>query len=375
MFLFTGTLMRADSPGQVIGVIAHETGHMVGGHLVRLQREIRDAQIKQLIALILSAGAAVAARDSRAVFAGLGLGTRIAEAELFKFTRAQESAADQFAMTILDRVGMSARGLSDFLVILREQEALYAARQDPYLRTHPITSQRVDDVKQHMARSPHTNTPAPRNFEIMHARMRAKLIGFIRPPDQVIQHFRGKENTLEARYALAVAYFQDGRLDRSLGFIDGLIKEHPRDAYFQELRGEILFKSGRVREAVTSFEAAVRLAPQEGLIRTGLAQAQLELNDPRIDRMALNHLNEAVRRDDTYPLTWRLLSVAHGRLGDQGNAALAQAELSYLVQDLPGLRASLMRAERYLPAGTPSWQRLQDMKVQVAQILEERRRR
>jgi predicted Zn-dependent protease len=375
MFLFTGTLMRADNPGQVIGVIAHEAGHMVGGHLVRLQREIRDAQIKQIIALILSAGAAVAARDSRVVFAGLGLGGRIIESELFRFTRAQESAADQFALATLDKVGISARGLAEFLDILREQEALFAARQDPYLRTHPITGQRIAEVRQHLARSPLANAPAPRGFDLMHTRMRAKLIGFIRPPEQVIQHFRGKEHTLEARYALAVAYFQDGRLDRGLTFIDGLIKEQPKDAYFHELRGEILFKSGRVREAIASYEIAARLAPQEALIRTGLAQAQLELNDPRHDRPALAHLSEAVRRDDTYPLTWRLLSVAHGRLGDQGNAALAQAELSYLVQDLPGLRAALIRAERSLAPGTPSWQRLQDMKIQVAQILEERRNR
>ncbi len=376
MFINTGLLTRADHAGQVIGVIAHETGHIVGGHLVRLQRELEDAQIKSIIAMIVSMGAAVAARDGRVVVAGTSLGQRLTEGAFYQFTRTQESAADAFALTTLERAGVSARGLFEFLQILGEQEMLYAARQDPYLRTHPITRERADDVRRHLARSANSERPLPRGFELMHARMRAKLIGFLRPPAEVIQRYQGRENTLEARYALAVAYHQDARLERALQYIDGLIKEHPSDAYFHELRGQILFESGgaHIREAVAAYERAVRLAPGEALVRVGLAQAQLETGDQRLERAALENLRAAIRNDDTYPLAWRLLSVAYGKAGDAGNSALANAEYAYLNRDLPTLRAAIPIAERSLQPGTPAWLRLQDLKGQVKQILDDRRR-
>jgi len=252
---------------------------------------------------------------------------------------------------------------------------LYPQR-DPYLRSHPITRERADDVRRHMARSPHTDKPLPKSFEVMHIRMRAKLIGFLMPPEQVFGRYRGKEGTLEARYALAVAYHQNARLDRALQFIDGLIKENPNDAYFHELRGQILFESGAayVRDSIAANERAVKLAPNEALIRVGLAQAQLETGDPRLEQAALANLKIAMRNDDTYPLAWRLLAVAYGKSGDIGNAALANAEYAYLVQDMQQLRASVAIADRNLKAGTPSWLRLQDIKSQIAQIRDERRR-
>ena len=375
MFINTGLLMRAEDAGQVIGVIAHETGHIVGGHLVRLQRELEDAQIKQIISMILSMGAAVAARDGRVAAAGQLLGQRLTEGAFYKFTQGMESAADSHALVTLDRLQYSARGLYEFLQILGEQDMLYPAR-DPYLRSHPITRDRVDKVRQHMTTSPNTNRPLPKTFEAMQTRMRAKLFGFLRPPAQVIQRYQGKENTLEARYALAVAYHQDARLERALQYIDSLVKESPNDPYFHELRGQILFESGAayLREAVQAYERAVRLAPGEALIRVGLAQAQLETGDARLERAALENLRAAIRGDDTYPLTWRLLSVAYGKAGDTGNAALANAEYAYLNQDLPALRAAVGIGERSLKPGTPSWLRLQDLKAQIKQILDDRRR-
>ncbi len=375
MFINTGLLMRAEHAGQVIGVIAHETGHIAGGHLVRMQRELEAAQIRQVIALILSVGAAVGTRNPGAAVAGVGLGARLTEGTFYQFTRVQESAADAFALATLDRIGVSSRGLYEFLQVLSEQEALYLARQDPYMRTHPLTRDRVDEVKRHLERSPSADKPLPRNFAALHTRMRAKLIGFLRPPEQVIALYRGRENTLEARYALAVAYFRDSRFDQGLTFIDALLKESPNDPYFNELKGELLFNAGRPKDAVPYYERAVRAAPGEGLIRVGLGQSMLESHETRYDRAALSHLAEAVRRDDTYPLAWRLLSAAYGRVGDHGNSALALAEYAYLSQDLPTLRAAVARAERQLKPGTPSYQRLLDIKAQVAQIMKDRRDR
>lgn len=374
MFINTGLLARADHAGQVIAVIAHETGHIVGGHLVRLYRELEDAQVRAIIAMILSAAAAVAARDGRAAVAGQSLGMRIIEGTFYQFTRSQEAAADQFGLTVLDRMGVSARGLAEFLDVLRQQETMLVARQDPYVRTHPLTAERLEEVRRHMARSPHTNAPLPARFQIQHARMRAKLVGFLLPPERVYELYRGREKSLEARYALAVAFHRDARTADALQLIDGLIKEMPADPYFHELRGQILHESGRPREAIAAYERAAKALPNEPLVRVDLAKAQLAANDPALDRAALAHLKEAVRRDDTNPEGWRQLSIAYGRVGELGESALANAEFFYLVGSLPDLRAAIARAERLLKPGTPSWQRLEDLKTQVAQIREDRRR-
>ena len=372
IFLNTGLLVRASSPEQVIGVIAHETGHIVGGHLIRLRNALREAQIKQVIAFLLGVGAAIAARDSRAGAATIGLGAKIAEGTFLKYSRANERAADQFAVTALNRAGISSRGMLEFMKIIQNQELLITANQDPYIRTHPITSARVDFLRVQVARSPVTNRRLPARFIEMHQRMRAKLVGFLYPPARVFQTYQPDDNSLPSRYARSIAHHRQAETTQALKLIDGLIKDRPRDPYFHELRGQILFESGRASEAVASLRTAVKFAPGEPLLRSALGQALLALDSPEATRAALSHLRVSVRSDNTNALAWRLLGIAHGKLGQIGLASLALAEYGLLIGDKKQVYGNIGRAERYLKKGTPSWFRIQDIKRELAR-LEKRR--
>ncbi|MCZ6861743.1 MAG: M48 family metalloprotease, partial [Alphaproteobacteria bacterium] len=365
IFLNTGLLVRAKSAEQVIGVIAHETGHIVGGHLIRMRNAIREAQIKQIIAFLLGAAAAVAARDARAGAATIGLGAKVAEGTFLKYSRSNERAADQFAVTALNRAGISSRGMLEFMKIIQNQELLITANQDPYIRTHPITSARIDFLREQVARSPFSNSRLPARYTEMHERMRAKLIGFLSPPSTVFGTYQPDDDSLPSRYARAIAHHRQAETAEALKLIDGLIKERPRDPYFHELKGQILFESGRAVEAVVSLRASVKLAPGEALLRMALGQALLALGPERTTRAALAHLRVAVRSDNSLPLAWRLLGIAHGKLGQIGLASLALAEYGLLIGDKKQVYGNIGRAERYLKKGTPSWFRIQDLKREM----------
>jgi predicted Zn-dependent protease len=349
----------------VIGVIAHEAGHIAGGHLVRLHQAVREAQIKQVIAFILGAGAALAAQDPRAGAATISLGSKIAEGTFLKYTRAHERAADQFAVTAMDRAGISSRGLLAFMKVIENQELLISARQDPYVRTHPITAERIAFLENHVAHSPVSNRPLPARFVEMHARMRAKLIGFINPTDEVFRIYPPSDHSLASRYARAIARHRNAETGKAIALIDGLIKERPRDPYFHELKGQISFESGRVPEAVVAYRKAVHLAPDEALLRVGLGQALVAVGGEAQLREALTNFRVAVRRDDTYPLAWRLLGITYGKLGRIGEASWALAEYGLLIGDKRQVWGNIGRAERHLKRGSPAWLRIQDIKRTV----------
>ena len=365
IFLNTGLLIRAEDAGQVIGVIAHEAGHIAGGHLVRLRQAVREAQIKQVIAFILGAGAAIAAQDARAGAATISLGSKIAEGTFLKYTRAHERAADQFAVTAMDRAGISSRGMLKFMEIIESQELLISARQDPYVRTHPITSERIEFLRAHIARSPVSDRPLPARFVEMQARMRAKLVGFINPTDEVFRIYPPSNASLASRYARAIARHRTAETAKAIVLVDGLIKERPKDPFFRELKGQINFESGRIPEAVVAYRKAVALAPDEPLIRVGLGQALVAVGGAAQLREALTHLRVAVRGDDAHPLAWRLLGIAYGKLGRIGEASWALAEYGYLIGDKRQVWGNIGRAEKLLKRGSPAWLRIQDIKREM----------
>lgn len=366
IFIHTGLLMRAEDAGQVIGVIAHETGHIAGGHLVRIKDAIREAQIKQIITFLLGAGAAIASRDGQAGAATIGLGNQIVAGTFFKYTQQQERSADQFALTAMDQAGISANGLLDFMEVVRGQELLVSERQDPYMRTHPLTEDRIAFVRNHLAKSSASKRPLPARFEEMHQRMRAKLVGFLETPPQVFQRYKESDNSMASRYARAIAHHRQAETNKAIALIDGLLKERPRDPYFHELKGQILHESGRIPGAIAAYSEAVRLAPNQPLIRTALGQAQLDAGTDALLKASLTNLRVAVRADDTNPLAWRLLGIAYGKSGDIGMASLALAEYALLIGDKRQAEGNVGRAEKHLKRGSPGWNRIQDIKAEIA---------
>ena len=365
LFINTGLLTRADNAGQVIGVIAHETGHMAGGHLARMPEAIRNAMFTSLIAMALGIAGGVAGGGGSVGAASVAGGMSLAERNIYAFTRSQENAADQAGLSFLDQTGQSARGMLQFMEIIAHKEVLSAIQQDPYLRTHPQASERVDAIRYHVEHSRYSDVPVAPELERLDRRMRAKLAAFIDPPGHTLETYTASDTSVEARYARAIAYYRIPDLKNALPVIDGLIAEFPKDPYFQELRGQMLFENGRAADALPAYRQAVALMPDAALMRIDLAHIELEMNDSSLLADAEQNLTFASRIEPDLPDLWRLLAVAHGRNGELGQAAVALAEQALLEGRRYDARDQARRAMRMLPTGSPGWLKAQDVESQA----------
>ena len=350
MFIHTGLLMKADDPSQVIGVIAHETGHAAGGHVASRIGEIQEASQGVWITYLLGIGAAIATGQGALAPAIIAGGQDIILRNVLTYTRGQEQAADQAAVQLLKATEQSPEGLLEFMRLLGGQEALYASNQDPYLRTHPLAIERVTFLERAVAESPYTGKPTPPELQERHDRLRAKLIGFLQPPRQVFRAYPEGDTSLPARYARAIAHYRRSDLKSALPLIDGLIEEHPEDPFFQELKGQVLFEHGRIDESLPYLERASELLPNSAQIRLLLARNQLELNDPQYDSRALDNLRQVVDQEPGNSFAWKLSAVGYGRLGDKGMTALSMAESALTSGRFQEAIGHADRAMKILPA-------------------------
>jgi predicted Zn-dependent protease len=370
MYLFTGLIRRAEQPDALIGVIAHEIGHIAGGHHVRLDRNLDTLEATSILGLLLGTAAGVLTGRPDL---GMAIGSGVQDAGVRNFlaySRTQEASADAFALKALDREGLPADGLLDFMHELENQTALATDSQDPYLRTHPLTSDRIRALEAHVAGTGGHGRSVPAAWADLHARMLAKLNGFLLRPGDALRLYAGRDD-LPGRYARAIAHYRAAELDPALALIDGLIAEEPDNPFFHELKGQMLFESGRVREALPSHERAVALAPNEPLLRVALAHAQIESGDETLLAPARDNLSNALSRDDGNAFAWRLLAQAYGRAGDSARADYAMAETALRSGEFDRALFHVGRAETQVPRGSPTWLRLQDIRVQAERRREE----
>lgn len=366
LFLHTGLLIESDDADQLIGVLAHEIGHIAGGHLIRGREAIEGASAQAILSTLLGIGAAVASGQPGAAAVIVGGGQEMARRSFLAFTRSQESAADQAALSYMDQAGVSARGLLTFLDKLADQELLPVDRQIEFVRTHPLTRDRIDAVRAHVERSRLSDRPIPAEYAEMHARMKAKLLGFIFPV-QALQRYKEGDPSVAARYGRSIALYQRGEVARALDMIDALIEEEQDNPFFHELKGQVLLENGRVRESLDPYRRSVELLPSSSLLRGALAQALIETGDDRLLDEALANLKDAVGRERRSPFLWRLMATVYGRQGNQGMLAYSQAEHSLAQGDRPAARFHAEKAEEMLPAGSPGWLRAQDIRTLSAQ--------
>jgi predicted Zn-dependent protease len=370
LFINTGLLMRADTPNQVKGVIAHETGHIAGAHLSRIQDELKNATIEQIIGMVLGGAAAVASGNGGAMVAGATLGNEIAKRNLLKYSRTQEAAADQAGMGFLDATKQSSRGMLQFFEKLEGQEFLLGQNQDPYLLTHPLTTDRIDSVQQHVDQSSYSDAKDPPEDMARHERMVAKLKGYIWPLSRVEQEFPESDKSIGARYARAIALFRVSRMPEALQLMDSLLQDVPNDPFFQEQKAQILFENGKLAEALPLYAAAFNQLPTEPLLGLELAQVEIELEQPEYTKSAIHHLEAVTTIEPRNARAWYFLSVAYGRDGNLPMSALAQAEQAMAQGNSEEAWAQAKRALEGMEAGSPGWLKANDI-ISEAQLIKE----
>jgi predicted Zn-dependent protease len=322
IFINTGLVERAQTPDQLIGVLAHETGHIVGGHIFRTRDALRNAGIAEIIAMVAAAGAAVAAQNGAPLLGAPGVGER----DFAHFSVGQEATADHAAMNFLDRACQSARGLLQFFQILQSNEMLAGDNETAYVRTHPLTAERIEYVRDHVQHARCSNVPdSPAAIALLRL-IKMKLHAFLDPPSTTLAAYPESDKSVLARYARAIAYYRIPDLAKALPAIDGLIHDFPENPYYRELKGQMLFENGHTREAIGPYEAAVRLLPSAPLLRIELSQVYIESGDPGLNKRAIAYLDDASRKEGRDGEVWHFLAVAYGRDHQMGMAALSLAE-------------------------------------------------
>lgn len=364
IFLNSGLIMRAETPNMLIGVIAHETGHIVGGHVLRSLEALKNASIETIIATVAAIGASIAGGNAAPMIAAAGVGQRA----FMRFSVAQEATADHMAMNFLDRSGQSSRGLLKFFEVLQADEPLTGEPTDPWARTHPLTSERIDYLRHHVETARSSNAPDPPGFADLLKVIQVKLHAFIDDPSTTLRAYPVSDHSVIARYARAIALYRIPRLDAALAEVNGLIRDYPSNPYYEELKGQMLFENGRVRDAIGPYEQAVRLAPQAALIRISLAQVYIESGDPALNKRAIAYLNDVAREEGREGTVWRLLAVAYGRDNQLGMAALSLAEEALANNKKKDAQQQAQRAKQNLPRNTVAYQRAEEIQREAKQL-------
>ncbi len=375
IFLNSGLLMATEDPLQVIGVVAHEIGHISGGHLARSEEASRQAQTIALLHTVLGIGAAAVGAVAGSRSSGEAVGALISGGgaaglrHFLAFSRTQETAADQAALRLLEANQISAKGLLKFLQKFEDQDLLSPERQDPYLRTHPLTRGRISFVKNHIAASEISNNQTSGRLLNQHARIRAKLVGFLRPIDKTLRLYPHEDKSVAARYARTIAYYKDSDIERALHELEKLLVEEPKNPYFHELRGQILFESGQLRQAWPSYEMANELLPDDSLLMCALARLEIELGDQELVLKAIRSLEKVIIDEPTNNVGWWLLSIGYGRVGRIPDSSLASAEQAILEGRPEDALLYAARAMRGFDPNSPRWLRSNDVEQLARRII------
>ncbi len=363
LFLYTGLILKAENVGELAGVIAHEAGHMAGGHLIRMRDAMERASVESVLATVAGVAIGVGAGDAGAgMGAALG-GGEYARRNLLKHSRTLESSADQAALSTLDRMGYSSRGMADFLERLSSQEVLPELQRSPYVLTHPLSRERMNTVRAHVEQSPVRDKEFPPEWETKFSRMKAKILAFTEPARARREY--GPRRTPDALYAVAVADYRQGNITAALQKLDAMQKAAPDDPFLHDLRGQILFEQGRIAESVASYKKSVALLPKNGLLNLLLAKAMLQKNGH--EKEAVAHLTAARENGERdTPMLYRYLATAYGRLDDEPRAKLALAEEALLKRDFSFAIDQAKRAKDTLPENAkPERQRADDIIAQA----------
>ncbi|HJO64774.1 MAG TPA: M48 family metalloprotease [Sphingomonas sanguinis] len=366
VYVHSGLLQAAENVNEVQGVVAHELGHIADGHVVLSEQAMKPAMKMQLLSMVL--GLATVALGGGA--AGMGMmaaGQQAAMSNVLAFSRNQESAADAAGARYLTTAGVTGKGMLSFFKKLQNQEYRYGYTNiDPFAQTHPLSAVRIQSLTDDLKASPAWNKPVDAKLQERFLRVKAKLLGYVSPPEQTLNKYPDSDQSVYAHYARAYAYHKGGYPDKAEAEAAALIARDPKDPYFQEIEGQILLESGKPQEALAPLRAATMGSGQNALIATTFGHALIATEDKRNLPEAVKILKVAVQRDEDNPFAWVQLGTAYEQLGDTPRAALATAERASMMGDDRTAIQSARYAMANLTPNTSEWIRAQDIAMTSA---------
>ncbi|BAR97802.1 M48 family metalloprotease [Blastochloris viridis] len=370
IFVFLGTLVDAKTPNEVIGVLAHETGHIAGGHLARMRQQLAAAQSASIVAFLLSLGAVAAGaasgstRDSNLGSAVGGIVTgpqEMIRRSLLSYQRGEEQAADRAAVNYLHATKQSPKGMLDTFRRIGDQNLFISRGVDPYTLSHPLPRERISQLEELVAKSPYRDVRDSPALQLRHDLMRAKIIGFFDKPDTVARRYPLSDTSLPARYARAISAYRFNQVNDAIRQIDALIAAQPDNPYFHELKGQALLESARPNEAIAPLRRAAAMAPRATPIRIMLGQALVASGSKANADEAIRELSQALANETTAVDGFRQLALAYGRKGDYANADLASAQAAIASGEFQTARQLAARAKTRFANGSPGWIKADDI--------------
>ena len=367
MVINTGAIIDSKTPNELIGVLAHETGHVAGGHQIQLRQQMERAKTIATIGALAGIGATVAgaaagsgdaARAGGGIAAGAG---EIARRSLLAYRRAEEMAADQAALNYLQKTGQSAKGMMTTFERFVDNSLFSERRANPYLQTHPMPSERIQLIERAARKSKYFGVKDSAALQARHNMVRAKLSGFSEDSGQVMRRYPPEDVSMPARYARAISAYRNGNSRAALTQIDGLLKEQPKNPYFWELKGQVLLENGRGREALAPLQKAVSLAPKSGLLRILLGQTLVEAGDPKSIDAAIKNLTIGLQADPDVGIGYHALARAYAMRGEIPMAELATAQGKFAEGMFKEAKVHAARAQGALKRGSPGWIRADDI--------------
>lgn len=378
IYIHSGLIGAADSVNELQGVIAHELGHITGGHVVRFSEGMKPATGITVLSLLLG-GLAAAAGSPDAALGVFMAGQQAALGKFLAFSRAQESSADAASVQFLTKAGISGRGSVEFFKKLQNLEFRYgySSRSNPdaeFYSTHPMTSDRLTTLQDAFEKDPAWNTPPPAELQARFLRVKAKLYGYLAEPQDTLRAYPEYLTDVPARYARAYAFHKEAFVDKALDETKALIASDPKNPYFKELEGQILLESGRPADAVEPLREATAMTGNEPLIATTFGHALIATENKDNFAEAEKVLKTSVARDKENPFTWYQLGVIYEAKGDIPRARLASAEQQLMNMQLGEAVRSAEAAEAALPKGTPDWLRAQDIAMSARAMMERQKK-
>jgi predicted Zn-dependent protease len=368
LFINTGALMQAETPNEIIGVIAHECGHIAGGHQQRLRDQLERSKTMAIVAGLLGAGVMVAGATSNnkgLAGAGMGIatgGSEVAQRTLLTYQRGEEITADRSAINYLNATGQSGKGMLTTFERFQNALSLSGAQIDPYRISHPMPQDRIANLQTLIKKSPYYGKTDPEALQQRHDMMRVKIAAYMQGQAAAARLIRKNPDSLAARYGQALSAYLFGNPRSALSRTDALIKAQPKNPYFQELRGDILMKVNKPKDAAAAYGRAVSLDPaKSGLLMVSEGQALMAVGTPASLAQAVGDIKKGLGRDRENVAGYRYLAQAYGELGDIPNAELATAEGHYYAGSYQQAKIFAARAQQKFKRGEPGWLRAQDI--------------
>ena len=353
-----GTFLELSTPNQMIGVLAHETGHIAGGHLSRDRDVMSKAMIPMLIGMAVGIAAMIVG-GGQAGMAAMGLGQQAAQSQFNQFSRAQEGTADRMGQKFLLETHQSGRGMLEVFQKFAKEEAHY--KIDPMYLDHPLSRERIDMLQQLVDGSPYKDIKdspeAIHRFQLV----QAKLAGYLDNVDTVLQRYPPSDQSEPAQYARAMAYFRKPDMAKALNEANNLVKEEPKNPYFWEVLGQIYVEMAQPMKGIGPYQRSVDLAPDAPLLRIALGAAQIATENPALTQPALANLKIALQQENNNTFGWYEAAQAYSDAGNQPMADLATAERFYSVGGWKQAMIFASRAQKGLSEGSRDWERAQDI--------------